>query len=121
MNFVKIPRTTFSLNTSGRLLLKVVCINRAGQLQIFKTYLGLNHLSVSYALGHNDARGWGYHFNQNKLSNFKVHDELLYISLTQKKLFRGVLEKSCSENCSKFTEEHPCRSAVSIKLLATSS
>ena len=60
--FCEIPRIPFSLNTSGRLLLKVVCINRAGQLQIFKTYLGLNHLSVSYALGHNDARGWGYRF-----------------------------------------------------------
>ena len=27
---------------------------------------------------------------------------------------RGVLIERCSEKCSKFTEEHPCRSALSI-------
>ena len=35
----------------------------------------------------------------------------------QKQLPRGVLRKRCSEICSKFTGEHPCRSAISIKLL----
>ena len=30
---------------------------------------------------------------------------------------RGVPRKRCSEICSKFKGEHPCRSAISIKLL----
>ena len=35
----------------------------------------------------------------------------------QKQPTRVVLRKKCSENCIKFTGEHPCRSAISIKLL----
>ena len=33
-------------------------------------------------------------------------------------LFMGVLKKECSENCSKFTEEHPCRSVISLNVQA---
>ena len=35
----------------------------------------------------------------------------------QEQLTRGALRKSCSEICSKFTGEHPCRSVISTKLL----
>ena len=35
----------------------------------------------------------------------------------QKQPYRGVLRKSCSEICSKFTGEHPYRNVISIKLL----
>ena len=38
------------------------------------------------------------------------------IQYSQKQPSRGVLRKRCSENSSKFTGEHPCRSAISIKL-----
>ena len=34
----------------------------------------------------------------------------------QKQPFRGVLRKSCSKKCSKFTGEQPCRSAITVKL-----
>ena len=30
---------------------------------------------------------------------------------------RGVLKKKCAEDMQQFTGEHPCRSAISIKLL----
>ena len=39
------------------------------------------------------------------------------LSKAQKQPSRGVLSKRCSENCSKFTGEHPCQSVISIKLL----
>ena len=38
------------------------------------------------------------------------------LSEKQKQPSRGVLSKRCSETCSKFTGEHPCRSVISIKL-----
>ena len=40
----------------------------------------------------------------------------LNIKNVQKQPPRGVLRKRCSEICSKFTGEHPCRSVISIKL-----
>ena len=36
----------------------------------------------------------------------------------QKQPSRSVFRKRCFEICSKFTGEHPCRNAISIKLLA---
>ena len=38
----------------------------------------------------------------------------------QKQPSRGVLRKRCSENMLKYTVEHPCGSAISIKLLCNS-
>ena len=39
-----------------------------------------------------------------------------YRMAQQKQPYRGVLKKRCSEKCSKFTGEHSCWSAISIKL-----
>ena len=40
------------------------------------------------------------------------------ISNLQKQPSRGVFKKECSENMQQFTEEHPCRIVISIKLLS---
>ena len=41
---------------------------------------------------------------------------LVVTSKYQKQPSRGVLRRRCSDICSKFKGEHPCRSAISINL-----
>ena len=56
-------------------------------------------------------------FSRKSLAIY-IHDVMtasLSISI-QKQPFRGVLKNRCSQICSKFTGEHPCRSVISMKL-----
>ena len=51
--------------------------------------------------------------------NYIVFKESLLFKQLQKQPSRGVLKKRCSKIYSKFTGEHPCRSAISIKFLTS--
>ena len=60
-------------------------------------------------------------FNKHlKLFNwYKYFSVSIYFWKNQKQPSRDVLKKRCSEICSKFTRENPCRSVISIKLQST--
>ena len=52
----------------------------------------------------------------SKSDKFPQSPSKFYLDVHQKQPSRGVLRKRCSENMQKFTGEHQCRSAISIKL-----
>ena len=59
-----------------------------------------------------------YHVSGTLSNNVLFHPLVYPMLINQKQPLGGALKKRCSEISSKFTEEHPCQSAISVKLLS---
>ena len=64
---------------------------------------------------------WEYFISKYKIvpTVITIYKTTWHICDLQKQPYRGVLGKRCSEIWTKFTGEHPCRSAISMKLLSS--